>query len=494
MHHESYIGQKGYTISKAGMTKAEIDSLKHELFKVPAVSGKPDPDNGFPIYRENDKKIYLPRFFGTERYGMPERVDIQAGDPIAVAFNSQKPLFPHQEEAIRIYKAHVGKTPRSAGGILELACGMGKTVLALKLVSDLKRKTLILVHKEFLMEQWMKRIEEFLPTARVGKIQGPVRDIENKDIVLGMIQSIYNREFPAEMFHSFGFTIIDEVHRIGSCEFSNTLCKVVTPLILGISATVDRKDGLSDILYSFIGPKIHSAGRTQGETKVTVRSYFYKSPDPEFNEMQYDFRGQVKYSTMMSKLCNFAPRSDYMLQVIRETLKEQPGAQMIVLAHHRNLLVYFYNALTRPTVTGAAKPTVTGAAKPTVTGAAQPTVTSAAQPTVGYYVGGMKQKDLEQSETCQVVLATYAMAAEALDIKSLSILALCTPKTDVIQSVGRILRTKHSDPLILDFVDAHPVFRNQWTKRRQYYKKCNYDIVQSKPGSTQQKQQQQQEE
>ena len=89
----------------------------------------------------------------------------------------------------------------------------------------------------------------------------------------------------------------------------------------------------------------------------------------------------------------------------------------------------------------------------------------------------MKQSDLAISETKQVVLATYAMAAEALDIKSLSTLLLMSPKTDIIQSVGRILRTKHNNPLIVDLIDTHACFQNQWTKRRQYYKKCNYKIV-----------------
>jgi superfamily II DNA or RNA helicase len=60
--------------------------------------------------------------------------------------------------------------------------------MALKIISILAAKTLILVHKEFLMNQWIERITDFLPSARVGKIQGPTFDIENKDIVIGMIQ------------------------------------------------------------------------------------------------------------------------------------------------------------------------------------------------------------------------------------------------------------------------------------------------------------------
>ena len=465
---QSHIGQKGYTIPKTALTSQQLRDLKQDLYKIPMVNGKKmDTDSGFPIYRENQNKIYVPRFYGIAKYGMPSRIDIPTGDVIDVPFNSDKPLFSHQINAIDTYLKHIEPSYTCAGAILELACGMGKTVLALHLLSQLKRKTIILVHKEFLMDQWIKRIEEFLPTARVGKLQGPKCEIEGNDIVLGMIQSIYSRDFPPNTFDSFGFTIIDEVHRIGSSEFSNTLSKVVTPLILGISATVDRKDSLTDVLYSFIGPKILSAGRQETTSVVTVRQHIFKSIDTSFQEVEYDFRGQVKYSTMMTKLCQYSPRSDYIVNIIRQTIQERPTAQMIVLAHYRSLLVYLYKALTT-------------------------TSNSSHKPTVGYYVGGMKQKALDSSESCQIVLATYAMAAEALDIKNLSILVLCTPKTDVVQSVGRILRTHHDNPLIIDIVDPHTVFQNQWKKRKQFYRKNKYTLLQFKSQQQQQQQQQHQ--
>jgi superfamily II DNA or RNA helicase len=76
-----------------------------------------------------------------------------------------------------------------------------------------------------------------------------------------------------------------------------------------------------------------------------------------------------------------------------------------------------------------------------------------------------------------VVIATYAMAAEALDIKTLTTLIMATPKTDIEQSVGRILREKHSSPIVVDIVDSHNTFKNQWRKRKTFYKKENYKII-----------------
>lgn len=351
------------------------------------------------------------------------------------------------------------------------------TVMALKIVSLLKKKTLILVHKEFLMNQWIERIAEFLPGARVGKIQASVCDIDNKDIVIGMIQTMYNKVFPQEVYSQFGLTIIDEVHRIGSEEFSKTLLKTITPYMLGISATVERKDKLTRLLYMFIGPKIHSMLRKQEDT-VNVRGIEFVTGNEEFNQVEYDFRGQPKYSTMISKLCAFKPRSDFIVQTIRDLIQESPESQIMVLAHNRSLLTYLYAGVTTPRTPPVSDTDsllaggVRGASDEVATPASL-----AAPATAGFYVGGMKQKDLDITETKQVVLATYAMAAEALDIKTLSTLVMATPKTDITQSVGRILRMKHANPRIVDIIDTHSTFQNQWKLRKRFYKKANYKIV-----------------
>jgi superfamily II DNA or RNA helicase len=89
----------------------------------------------------------------------------------------------------------------------------------------------------------------------------------------------------------------------------------------------------------------------------------------------------------------------------------------------------------------------------------------------------MKESALKETEGKKIVIATYAMASEALDIKTLTTLIMATPKTDIEQSVGRILREKHSSPVVVDIVDSHDLFQNQWRKRKTFYKKENYKII-----------------
>ena len=98
----------------------------------------------------------------------------------------------------------------------------------------------------------------------------------------------------------------------------------------------------------------------------------------------------------------------------------------------------------------------------------------------GYYVGGSKPETLKESEEKDVILGTYSMASEGMDIPLLNTVILATPKSDIEQSVGRILRQKKEhrlvDPLIIDIIDQISNFKRQSLHRKRHYKKYNYII------------------
>ena len=321
------------------------------------------------------------------------------------------------------------------------------TVLAINIISRLSKKTLIIVHKEFLMNQWIERIQQFLPSAKIGRIQGQVIDVDGKDIVIGMLQSLAMKEYPQSLFSTFGFTVIDEVHHISSQVFSKSLFKIVTKYMLGLSATMNRKDGTTHVFKMFLGDVIFKGGRDE-EREVVVRAIEYKSHDAEFEETKLDFRGKPAYSTMIKNICEYNSRTEFILRIVCDMLKENSKQQIMILAHNRNILTYFHDAIIHREIA-----------------------------TAGYYLGGMKEKILKETESKQIVIATYAMAAEALDIKTLTTLIMATPKTDVEQSIGRILREKHSNPIVVDIIDTHTIFKNQWRKRKTFYKKQKYKML-----------------
>jgi superfamily II DNA or RNA helicase len=437
----TYLGQKGYTIPKK--------QIREDLNIKPFIHGSPIGNNqvSFPAYRESSNKMYVPHYYGIEKFGAPKEIKISEGVDIHLEFNGA--LRQNQEIVVKTYIDHINKS-KYGGGLLELPCAYGKTVLSLNIISRLNKKTFIIVHKEFLLNQWVERIQQFLPKARVGKIQGQIIDIDDKDIVIGMLQSLSMKDYPSTLFESFGLTIIDEVHHISSEVFSNSLFKLVTKYMLGLSATMNRKDGTSHVFKMFLGPVVFK-GKRDEERNVIVRAIEYYVDDEEFNKVVTDFRGNTAYSTMISKLCEYNRRSEFIIQILSDMLQENPNQQIMILAHNKNILKYLHDAVAFRNIAS-----------------------------VGYYVGGMKEAALKETETKKVVIATYSMAAEALDIKTLTTLIMATPKTDIEQSVGRILREKHSQPVVVDIIDSHDTFKKQWQKRKVFYKKENYKIIHTK--------------
>lgn len=448
----TYLGNRGYCVYKNSIDEKTKIFIRTQLMAKPHILNSPVDLASFPIYLESNNKLYLPRYFGIKYLGSPKAIKITKGEDIDIKFTGQ--LRDYQTAIIEQYLNYIDYTnPDSlsmgkGGGLIEVGCGRGKTVMALKIIEILKRKTLIIVHKEFLKNQWIERINEFLVNARIGTIQGQIIDVEDKDIVIAMLQSLSQKDYPTELFQQFGLTIIDEGHHISSECFSKALQKVVTQYVLGISATMERKDGLSWVFKAFLGEIVYRE-RQQKQENVLVKAIEYRvDDDEEYNYVTTDFRGNPQYSTMITKLCNYNSRSELIITVISTELRLKSNQQIILLSHNKSLLHYIFKAVEYRNICS-----------------------------VGYYVGGMKENDLKMSESKQLILATYSMAAEALDIKTLTTLILATPKTDIVQASGRIMRQPHEQPLIIDIVDSHDIFQKQFLKRKKYYHDNNYRII-----------------
>jgi superfamily II DNA or RNA helicase len=193
----NYLGTQGYTVYKNDFSPEMIKKIKKDLKITPVSQMAGRMGGGFQTsylsYRESENKLYLPRFYGLRELGIPCMSKLNLGRDIDVPFEGS--LRPIQQTIINAYIQSVERQSidcgfRGGGGLLELECGGGKTVCGLHIISLLKKKTLIIVQKEFLVNQWIERIQQFLPSARVGKIQASVIDIDNKDIVIGMLQSL----------------------------------------------------------------------------------------------------------------------------------------------------------------------------------------------------------------------------------------------------------------------------------------------------------------
>lgn len=441
-----YLNQRGYIIKKKDNPEELINSLRYELEVKPNVYSMYDQEvNSFSVYMENSKKIYIPKFYGFKRiknrpeikYPDNERIDVK------FAFELRDIQKKPAEIVMKAYK-------EKGGGILHLQCGFGKTIMALYFVSQLKYKTIVIVHKEFLLNQWEERIIQSLPGAKIGRIQGKIFDIEGKDIVIVMLQTLWRKKFKLGTFDSFGHIIIDECHRIPSEKFSKALQKISTRYMLGLTATPKRTDGLMKVLKWYIGDIIYSQ-KLIPNNDVNVEKHIIQS-DNGYNEELRDFRGRVKSSTMINNICYNLSRTKYIIKLINEIIKDYvhiQDRQILVLTDRRRHLDDIFEIVVKTNICS-----------------------------VGYYVGGMKKEKLKESESKQLILATYAMAKEGLDIKTLNCLILASPKKDIVQAVGRILRQKHKTikPLIVDVIDNFSIFRNQAKIRNKLYTSRKYNI------------------
>ena len=445
--NKTILTKRGYAIVKKHFNFKEIEKYKKDLSVKPFVNNNYGVEaTSYPIFLESSKKLYLPKYYGFKDIGEPQCIKLTKGHEIALEFEGA--LRPKQIPVVKAFLYTCKSGPfieKSNGGIISVPCGWGKTIMALYIISKLNRKTIIIVHKEFLLNQWKERINEFLPFARVGIIQGPKIDVHNKDIVIAMLQSISIKDYDTEVFKDFGFTIVDECHHIAAEVFSRALPKINSYYSLGLSATPKRADGLGRVFNMFLGPSIYKIEKD--DKCVDVRVISYNDPhNKKYNHEEINYMGKICMPRMINNIINNNTRNYLIVYLAKDLVAH--GNQVIILSDRRNQLKYLYEKLSVEK-----------------------------DFTVAYYVGSMKQKDLKESEKANIILGTFPMAAEGLDIPTLNAAIFASPKSNIQQSIGRITRKIHKTlPIAYDIVDTFSVFPNQYKKRLRLYKKLNYNI------------------
>jgi superfamily II DNA or RNA helicase len=441
------ISKRGYSILKDDLSPSQIYTIKKDLTVKPFISADYGaPANSFPIYCESIRKLYVPRFYGLTNFGKSQKNTLSIPEEINIEFSKtlKDKQIPIVETFIKECEENDG-----GGGIISVPCGYGKTVIALYIISLLKVKTLVVVHKEFLLNQWKERIREFLPNAKIGRLQSNVIHIEGYDIVIGMLQSISMIDYKNEIFDKFGFVIYDECHHLGAETFSKALLKTGFKYTLGLSATPKRADGLSKVFEWYLGPIVYLIKKRE-EENVNVKLISYENDDTNYSKVVLNFKNKPNSAQMINNICGFLPRTKKMIREIVDCLKEK--RKILVLSDRREHLKTIKEL-----------------------------IDEFPKYTCGFYLGGMKEKDLQETEKKDVILGTFMMASEGFDCKyPLDTIILGSPKSNIEQAIGRILRQEAKDrvniPLVIDICDEFSLFAKQKLKRIAFYKKNNYKI------------------
>jgi superfamily II DNA or RNA helicase len=405
----------------------------------------------YSLYRENKTKLYIPKYYGLQKFGIPDRNVIGQGET-RPNMNFVGSLRDYQIEQVDSF-LNACDNPTKMGGIVSIGCGGGKTVIAINIACRLKLKTLFISHKDFLNVQFAERVKMFSPDSSIGIIKQNKIDIENKDFVVGSLQSIAMRDYDPDIFKDFGLVIIDEVHHCSAEVFSQALIKTCSPFVLGLSATLNRKDGLRKVFEWFIGKPVVKLINNTDDNDIDVKYYHFTSNNTEYNRIETMFNGKISAVKMLGNVVSYKPRILFIVEAIKENMTKE--RQLLVLSERKALLNDIYTLLNNND--------------------------NDFDYTMGYYIGGMTQKKLNESAKANIILATTHMSSEGLDIPTLNSLILVSPMSDIEQSVGRILRSKVSDriikPLIIDIVDSFSIFINRFNKRKAYYKKKKYNIM-----------------
>ncbi|AGE56151.1 ATP-dependent RNA helicase [Paramecium bursaria Chlorella virus NE-JV-1] len=427
------VTKKGASISLKDVSPEEKRKINRELIVSPISLNEAFPKK-FRVFRTDEENIYLPRFWALQNIDRSVKYDFGKLEKMGciVKFEGTLKKELKQHEAT---DALLKSLREKGGGVLSLDTGFGKTISSIYTAVKLGFKTLILVHKEFLAEQFEESITRFAPNATVSRIKGPICDTSG-DFVICMIQTLISRKY--ECFDGFGTLILDEAHHVAAETFTSAMFSTSFKHVIALTATPTRKDGLTRVLYWLFGDLAYEARRTNQKTVsvqiVPFRCPEYQSPPP------LNRRGDICYASLISKICDVAERTRFIAEQAKGL--SDSGKFVLVLSHRRQHATDICEELKRLGVDAAT------------------------------YLGGDKVEP-----NCLVLCATYALASEGYDNPKLSGLVLATPSSDVVQAVGRILRGgSGSDPVIIDIADQYSLFLGQLAKRRSFYKKIGFTI------------------
>lgn len=154
--------------------------------------------------------------------------------------------------------------------------GTGKTVCALRTAALLGYRTLVLVDKDTLKTQWIREIQDKLgvPLDKIGILQQDKCEYEDKDIVVGLLQSNARRDYGDDVYNAFGTVIVDECDVLSTEFFNDVLPKFNAKYRICLTATPNRKDGSDIVLFNHVG---QIAVRSEADTlpaKIHVFKYY----------------------------------------------------------------------------------------------------------------------------------------------------------------------------------------------------------------------------
>jgi superfamily II DNA or RNA helicase len=260
-----------------------------------------------------------------------------------------------------------------------------------------------------------------------------------------MIHSLAKDKYPEEFKKYFGAVIWDEVHVVGAETFSKTISLFPSYYRFGMSATLDRKDGMQDVFKLSVA-QVKLAPKklnTLVAPKVFLRAFKTLKKHPYLHTMK---DAKSRRGVLISELSNDLARNALISVYVKKFFNS--GRRVLIFSDRIEQLKFLRDILTKKHGIKLMD--------------------------IGLFTGRCKeaerQKILDESK---IILATYGVMSMGVDVPDLRALVFATPLSDAAQSVGRILRLCENtkDPVILDIVDVAYADCARWASSRQMYYK-----------------------
>ena len=440
-------------INRNGLSTLLINFLKDELnfanteYFIKKKVGKNtfDTERYFQFVEETENEVIVPRGFLGKliRFCNENNILYIFNDMrkklknIDFQFNAK--LREHQQSAIEI-------ASKKDFGVIVAPPGSGKTIVGLKIISDRSQPALIIVHRKQLVEQWIERIETFLgiPKHEIGRIGQGKSKIGNK-ITIATIQSLskeLNKPESDSFTNSFGTVLVDECHHIPAKTYRDTIAKLPTYYLYGLTATPFRKYNVGKIIFFHLGEIIVEIKPTEissyKQAKIIIRNTGLDIP---FNSKTDQFE------TLSKILVHDSGRNKLILEDIFVELKL--GKKVVIITerkeHIDTLNQYLKQSYETITLSGDDSESNRN----------------------------LKWKTLKESNY-QVLITTGQYFGEGSDLQNANSLFLVYPfafEGKLIQYIGRVQRSEVT-PTIYDYRDIKIDYLNKlFLKRNIYYRK-----------------------
>lgn len=379
-----------------------------------------------------------------------------AGSPLDVSFHGS--LRQEQEAAAKAMLAH-------DTGVLSATTAFGKTIIAAWLIAQRKVSTLVLVHRQQLLEQWIERLSTFLglPARAIGRIGGGRRKATGT-LDVALMQSLVRKGVVSDQIAAYGHLVVDECHHLSARSFELVARRAKAKYVCGLSATVTRKDGHHPIIFMQCGPvRYRVDARQQAAARpftheVFVRPTGFRAPDLSTTIRRAEFQGL--YDALAADGSRNQMICDDVVRAVRQ------GRSPLVLTERTEHLRGLAERLSREV-------------RHVIT-----------------LQGGMGKKELRSTATLmagiavdeeRVLLATGRYIGEGFDDPRLDTLFLALPvswRGTIAQYVGRLHRLHEGkrEVQVYDYADLNvPILARMFDRRCQGYEAVGYTIL--LPGS-----------